>query len=367
MNNTTLYLKSGTRYTLSSKEALNIQEKLPAKNLSLNWDNYENKFYLEESEDFTFPDKVYGNTMSLANRFLETFKDRNRNTGILLTGTKGSGKSLLAKEISKLGYSAGLPTILVNSPYTGDLFNKFISQIHDPAILLFDEFEKVYSAEHQEKVLTLFDGVFNTPKLTVMTCNNKWKLNENLKNRPGRLFYSIEYTGLDDIFVREYIKDKLKKGDVEKVTDQILAFKSAISELNFDTLQALVEELNRYGETVHEVIKILNIETSSYKKSMKLISIMINGKEYVKDAYRKEYNFSPTTDSTSITVWSNKEERTTFDTYISPKDIVKMQGSTITFKTTNYEDDSDFEVEGDITIIMEEQKVKTFDISKYID
>jgi len=91
---------------------------------------------------------------------MRTFTDRSNSTGVLLTGEKGSGKTLLAKHLSIMGYDMGIPTIVINSAWTGDSFNKLIQDIEQPLIVMFDEFEKVYNREEQEKMLTLLDGVY---------------------------------------------------------------------------------------------------------------------------------------------------------------------------------------------------------------
>ena len=47
-----------------------------------------------------------------------------------------------------------VPTIVINAPWKGDKFNTFIQAIEQPCAILFDEFEKVYDRDDQEKILT---------------------------------------------------------------------------------------------------------------------------------------------------------------------------------------------------------------------
>jgi hypothetical protein len=134
-------------------------------------------------------------------------------------------------------------------------------------MVLFDEFEKVYSSDEQEEMLTLLDGVFPSKKLFVMTCNNKWRVDQHMRNRPGRIFYMLDFKGLDADFIAEYCADNLKNKDN---TDGVLTIGSLFAEFNFDMLKALVEEMNRYGETAQEAMKMLNAkpefdEGSKYK------------------------------------------------------------------------------------------------------
>ena len=221
-------------------------------------------FYLNRIDSFENPLKLYGKTLSQAERILNTFFDRPSITGALFTGEKGSGKSLLARTISIEGAKKSVPTIVVNAAYKGDAFNSFVQDLAQPAIFLFDEFEKVYKEDDQEHILTLLDGMYPSKKLFVFTCNNRFKINTNMKNRPGRIFYLIKFSGLDLDFVEEYAKDNLK--NLENL-NQLIEVVSLFEEFNFDMLKALVEEMNRYNEDPRQAIRMLNIIPSAIKKS----------------------------------------------------------------------------------------------------
>jgi hypothetical protein len=241
---------------MTSKEHLDVRETLPAKNFVVLFNPSTKEYYLEEINPFSLPKKMYGNVIRHTDRILNTFLNRENSTGVLLTGEKGSGKTLLSKSISLKAAELGMPTIIVNQNWHGDDFNKFIQNIEQPAIILFDEFEKVYwDEEHQQAILTLFDGVYQSKKLFMCTCNDDTKLDKNLKNRPGRLYYLIEFSGLDTSFVREYCEDNLL--DKSKIPS-ICNISYFFSDFNFDMLQSIVEEINRYGEDVKDVIRMLN-------------------------------------------------------------------------------------------------------------
>jgi hypothetical protein len=210
----------------------------------------------QKVDKFTEPGRMYGNIESRATRILDTFMDRPRTTGVLLSGEKGSGKSQLARNISYAGYEMGLPTILVNAPFCGDAFNQLLASVEQPAIVLMDEFEKVYSdQERQEQVLTLLDGMMTSHKLFILTVNNKYRINENMKNRPGRIYYAIDYAGLEAEFIREYCEDNLNDKDQ---IDNVLKISALFKAFNFDMLKALVEEMNRYKESAFDAIEWLN-------------------------------------------------------------------------------------------------------------
>jgi hypothetical protein len=180
---------------------------------------------------------------------------------VLLSGEKGSGKTLLAKTLSLEAAKLGYPTITVNAPMVGDGFNTLLQSVQQPCLVFFDEFEKVYrEEEQQEQILTLLDGVFSSKKLFIMTVNDQFKVNRHMKNRPGRLFYALQYEGIDDTFINEYCADNLVD---QANTAGVRQVASLFWRFNFDMLKAMVEEMNRYNETAHQAIKMLNAKPST--------------------------------------------------------------------------------------------------------
>jgi hypothetical protein len=258
MESASLYLKKGKVFKVTNKEELDIHERLPTATYTVGFNACSGEFYLEKIEPFSVPDRLYGNPERLANRILRTFHDRKGSTGVVLAGEKGSGKTLLAKYVSKLGAERdGIVTLVINEAWCGEAFNQFLQMIQQPAIVIFDEFEKVYhKTDNKTQLLTLLDGVYPSKKLFLLTCNNKWNLDIHMTNRPGRIFYMIDYTGLDDAFIRDYCQDNLSaKEHIPKIINISKVFRA----FNFDMLQAMVEEMNRYGESPMDVLEFLNV------------------------------------------------------------------------------------------------------------
>ena len=295
----TYFLKSGSNFRVSTKEAMDLHDFLPAGNYTVKFDQQSGQFYLEQIESFAIKGKLYGDTLKNTDRILRTFKDRSASTGVMLAGEKGSGKSLLAKNISATAMAEGIPTIVINAPWKGDGFNKFLQMIEQPTVILFDEFEKVYDREDQEHILTLLDGVFPSKKLFVLTCNDKYRVDTHMRNRPGRIFYMIDFKGLDANFIREYCEDNL---EAKQHIDQIVSIAGTFDQFNFDMLKALVEDMNRYNETPQEVLRVLNAKPEFSGKAKYIVEFLqCEGVHIPEDMIpNKEWGGNPLQEAPSI-------------------------------------------------------------------
>lgn len=287
------FIRNANTFRVASNDALDIHDKLPVGCYTVCEDQFGGMF-LQTVDAFTAPSKLYGDTNRRADRILNTYRVRPASTGVMLTGEKGSGKTLLAKTLSIRAAELGFPTILVNNPFTGDKFNKLIQDIDQECVIIFDEFEKVYDKEDQEQALTLLDGVYPSKKLFVITCNDKWRVNEHMRNRPGRIFYMIEFKGLGPDFIREYCNDNLNQIEhIERIVDLAALF----DEFNFDMLKALVEEMNRYGETPAEALTMLNAKPEyNGRAEFEFVGFSVDGKEIEKqDLDRNSWSGNPLT------------------------------------------------------------------------
>ena len=284
------FLKSGNTYQVASHEAMDIHAKLPAGNYTVKQNPLTGAFYLEHIEDFNSPSKIYGDCLKNTNRVINTFLSRPNATGVMLTGEKGSGKTLLTKNIAIELAKQGIPTIVINNAWHGDNFNTFIQTIEQPCAVLFDEFEKTYDRDEQESILTLLDGVFPTKKLFLITSNDKYRVDYHMRNRPGRIFYMLEFKGLDANFIREYCQDNLEnKTHIERIVN----ITSLFNEFNFDMLKALVEEMNRYDESPQESLKMLNAKPEFEGGSDYTIEIIHNGELVKGDINPSVFNGNP--------------------------------------------------------------------------
>jgi len=299
------FLKSGNTFSVTSKEAMDLHEMLPPGNYLVKERPMEGPLYLESIDAFEIKGKRYGDLDSNTERILSTFMDRPSATGVMLAGEKGSGKSLLAKNLAiQAAVRHNIPCIVINAPWCGDKFNSFLQTIDQPCMVLFDEFEKVYDEDDQEQALTLLDGVFPSKKLFVITCNDKWRINGNMRNRPGRLFYMLDYKGLDANFIAEYCHDNLNTSLLKHI-DRLCQIASLFDQFNFDMLKATVEEMNRYNESPEASLRMLNVKPEFSGNTTYSVKIIIDGEE-VKDDYidsdSKEWEGNPLHNEVGVNV-----------------------------------------------------------------
>jgi len=283
----TRFIKNGNQFMVASEESMDVRDMLPPGNYTVKEMPMGGPLYLEHIDDFNRPSKVYGDCLKNTDRVIRTFMDRPNATGVMLTGEKGSGKTLLTKNIAIELAAQGVPTIVINAPWHGDKFNSFIQTIEQPCAILFDEFEKVYDRDQQEAILTLLDGVFPTKKLFLLTCNDKYRVDYHMRNRPGRVYYMMEFKGLDVNFIREYCEDNLKN---KHYIDKVCSISTLFGQFNFDMLKALVEEMNRYNETPQEALGMLNAKPEFDGGAKYQIEIIHNGKHV---DYKDEFEGNP--------------------------------------------------------------------------
>lgn len=278
------FMKTGNTYRIARKEALDLTEHLPGGNYTVGKDEMSGQFFLEHIDNFNIPSKIYGDCLKHTDRVIRTFMARENATGVMLTGEKGSGKTLLTKNVCAELAKQNVPTIVINAPWCGDKFNSFIQSIEQPCAILFDEFEKVYDSEQQEMILTLLDGVFPSKKLFMLTTNDKWRVDRHMRNRPGRIFYMLDFKGVSAEFIREYCNDNL---EAKQFIEKIVSISTLFSEFNFDMLKALVEEMNRYNETPTDALAMLNAKPEFDGGSLYEIKVQHNGKDIdYNDTYR---------------------------------------------------------------------------------
>ena len=216
-------------------------------------------FFLKDHADLNVKEeKIYGSTPEKVEKVLKGFQKVNRNFGVILSGKKGIGKSLFARQLATRAKEYNLPLIIV--PNYGPGIADFISSIEQEVIVLFDEFEKTFASSDdfnpQEELLSLFDGLDGGKKLFIITCNEVHRLNSYFINRPGRFHYHFILGNPSPEEIREYMEDKL---DVKyhSCIKKLLNFAINV-DLTYDILRAIAFEIN-CGYSLEETLMDLNI------------------------------------------------------------------------------------------------------------
>ena len=263
-----MIIKDNKIYFYSNVEKI---KKLPSKTFLMLYDKGREEYYLSEINSPSLPSKIYGKDEIFCDRVLNTYVKTDRNLGVLLTGLKGTGKSLVAKLIAQ---KSKMPVVCVTSPFCGDKFADCLDKMGDDVILFFDEFEKVYKEEEEQKqFLSILDGTFSSKKLFIFTTNH-FEINEFLKSRPSRIRYVRQFDGLDSDTTQEVIDDLLVNKEHEKELKSVLEILSTVS---IDVLLHFIDEINMYNEPPRVAIKNLNIQIEHSHFDVRLY---INGTLY---------------------------------------------------------------------------------------
>ena len=259
------------------KEAGVKSDTLPAGFWTVSRDPLGN-YFLSRGDLTGVPSVLYGETEKRAAHIISTYQRRaaeGKNTGVLLSGTKGSGKTMLAKVISRKLASEGLPVIMVTQAYSDANFLELMSKIADKAIVIFDEFDKVYEKKQdQEALLTLLDGTGSGNKLFILTKNSGF-ISEFFLNRPSRVFYSFNYDKISLETMLDYLEKNLENAEHQEHFQRLW---DVSIELSFDVIQGIVEELNFYQDmSFKECLNMMGISLGGEAK-WDVSSITVNGK-----------------------------------------------------------------------------------------
>ena len=218
-------------------------------------------WYLEKYADkFTFDYKMYGLQTEFCEHVLKTYKHTTGNFGIMLTGTKGTGKTVTAKTLAN---DFNLPVIIVKD--MGDANQnmiEFLGGFNFDCVLFFDEFEKNFS-EKDSTILQIMDGVYSSPyrKIFLLT-TNEMTINENMVGRPSRIRYVKKFGNLDLKTVENYLDDELK---VPEARQELIDLIDTLTISTIDILKTIVNEVNIHGiDGLMKAKEFFNVSTLEY-------------------------------------------------------------------------------------------------------
>lgn len=246
-----MFIQQGSVFQYT--ESINSVDFLPVGIYNITYDyNKQQLTFHKFAEEFVLPKKIYGLDKNI-DTTLNKFNRSKSSVGALFTGQKGSGKTLATKKICNI---LKLPVILISDIYEKEVYDTLFAQLgNSSCIVLFDEFEKVFPRDEQEKLLTVFDGHYDTKHLFLFTSNTTYA-SEFLTNRPSRICYNFQYSGIDVPTIKEICNDHLIRKEVQKELED---FAKKFPQANIDLVMALVDELNHTTSGLEEILSYMNV------------------------------------------------------------------------------------------------------------
>jgi len=224
---------------------------------NLKYDERNKAYGLEiDKPHFKTPSKLYGKLPHRAKHFWNTFSRTAASLGVMLTGEPGSGKTELGNVLSNFALQFHMPVIYIkNVKTTLDLLS-FLEQLPE-CVLYMDEYAKNFDYYLQEKMLSFMSNKEMSRKLFIVTENNKRNISKFINNRPGRLFYHVDFGRLEEDVFEEYCKDfKYVPSFLKQLRDKY----EESSTFSFDHLHAITTEHLMYPEQdFKETLDILNV------------------------------------------------------------------------------------------------------------
>lgn len=233
---------------------------------NLKWDRYNGMSYFEEDGLLNLPAKVYTTKsddvfIKRVNTYFQ--KTSKLSTGVMLSGIKGTGKTVMAKVIAK---NSNLPIIVVDEDYPTGRINDFFRKFETPVTIIFDEVDKHWDTED---LLGWLDGVqTNAKKLVLFTCNNEDRVNDYLKDRCSRVRYIRHFEANDNArFLREILRDKGIAED--KIEDTYTFIVNSFGLLSIDNILSFIDEKLLFPELSNEeIFNDMNISSKKGKKNI---------------------------------------------------------------------------------------------------
>lgn len=246
------WIQSNSEYRI--REVSQQTEQLPVGIYKLEEDRY-GLFLTQISDKFSLPEKVYDVQRSFIDRVKTSWVNTKGNMGILLNGTRGTGKTITAEMICN---ELQMPVIIIPVDYEG--FTNLLAEMTQDTIIFIDEYDKIFSRE-SSTMLTIMDGVLKTDKrlMFLLTTNNSY-LNENMYQRPSRIRYIKTFGNLSAEVVKEIVDDQLIH---KQWREQTIEFIATLQIITIDLVMSTIQEVNIHNEDPANFRDVFNVTDSN--------------------------------------------------------------------------------------------------------
>lgn len=124
-------VNAGSRYQIYGEDVKTFRN-LPPATYSVAF-HPQMGFWLEHRPNLsTNEETIYGNHNKRADKVFKSYDSSSRNFGVILSGKKGIGKSLLARMIAERAIEKNMPVIIVDAAIPG--ISDFLSSIQQEAV-----------------------------------------------------------------------------------------------------------------------------------------------------------------------------------------------------------------------------------------
>ena len=261
MENNKHFIKAGNKVMFkASTDGLDYNLEA-GKVYTVEMDNWADEITLQVAPDLQMPSKLYitDEDRKFINKTLNYYKKSSGTTGVMLSGLKGSGKTVTAKIIAN---ESNLPIILIDKGFRPSNLVKLFNKLeHVEVCIIMDEIDKLGEDYNDDYLLRILDGANSCgKKLMLFTCNDDEDVSEYLKDRCSRIRYWRSFNELSSSMIQAILDDKLDdKEEIKPLTDFILENFACIS---FDNVSSFADEVNEYPkDTFEELFEDMNLSS----------------------------------------------------------------------------------------------------------
>lgn len=223
-------------------------------------DRYNDQITLEETAPLSLPSKVYctDRDTRFVDKVINSYNlSENGFTGVMLSGIKGSGKTVMMKVIAN---KSKLPIINIDKYIRPWVLKSIVERLGNTSVcFLFDELDKILDDYDDSALLQILDGADTKGKhMILFTCNDMDVISEYLIDRCSRIRYWREFEEMSPSLIMEVLEDRLNnKNEVKYLTDFI---KDNFELCSFDNIVAFIKEANDYPNvTFEELFEDMNL------------------------------------------------------------------------------------------------------------